>query len=345
MSFLKKTKPTIFISIASYCDPLLSFTLDDCLSTAHYPENLRFGVCLQIDRNQPVDIGRFAADDRFSFAEFPYQESQGGSWARSIAQQFWDGETYTMQVDSHMVFATGWDTGLIGMMQKFPADKPLITMNSPLFRIDELGRTRRQTEAGIRTTNVTDWSERGGWAPWFGWGVHNRHNPGRSRFLSGGFSFTLGDWTDEVRQDPEHYYWGEEFALTLRSYTHGYDLFLPDEIVAWHMDHGANAPRRHWEHGEDVIRSRNKVALDRLRRLAFNGDNGGNEDLGRYGLGTQRSLSDYEIFAGMDLKNKRAHPDVYTGRNPDPVTIKTGADWKKCLSFDAFAKEKSRLVV
>lgn len=345
MHTVEKAEPTIFVSIASYCDPNLPRTLDDCLSTAHHPENLRFGICLQSDRNQPVDTRRFVSDDRFQFAEFSYQESGGGCWARSIAQQFWNGETYTMQIDSHMAFAGGWDTSLIGMMRSFPSEKPLITKNPPLFRIDEFGHVRKQTEAGIRTTKISDWSEHGGWAPWFDWGMRNRHNPGRNRFVSGAFLFTLGEWTEEVRQDPKHYYWGEEFALTLRSYTHGYDLFLPDEMVAWHMDFGTGAPRRHWEHGEDVIRSKNNVALDRLRRLAFNGATGDCEDLGRYGLGTRRSLSDYEIFAGMDLQNKRAHPDVYSGRNPEPVTIKTDADWEKCLSWEDFTKEKGCPVV
>ena len=51
------------------------------------------------------------------------------------------------------------------------------------------------------------------------------------------FVFTSGEWNKTIMQDPEHYYSGEEFALTLRSYTHGYDLFTPDEIVVWHRCH------------------------------------------------------------------------------------------------------------
>ena len=38
----------------------------------------------------------------------------------------------------------------------------------------------------------------------------------------------------------------------------------------------------------------------------------------------------------MDLKNKKAHPDVFEGNNPDPVTIKCENDWKQCVTVEEF---------
>ena len=38
---------TIFISIASYRDPQLLFTLRDCINKADNPANLRFGIAWQ----------------------------------------------------------------------------------------------------------------------------------------------------------------------------------------------------------------------------------------------------------------------------------------------------------
>ena len=46
------------------------------------------------------------------------------------------------------------------------------------------------------------------------------------------------------------------------------------------------------------------------------------------------SVREYEIYAGFDFANKRAHPDVYTGQNPDPVTIKRPEDWSLCLTME-----------
>lgn len=335
---MDNSQPTIFVSIASYCDPELPRTIDDCLSTARYPQNLRFGICWQYDTHHPVDLERFRSDRRFRFSQHPISKSEGGSWARNIAQQLFDGETYAMQIDSHMAFAPGWDTSLVGMMRTLPSDRPLITMIAPLFRILEDGRIEKRTDLGIRGTRVVDWTEQAGWAPWFDWGLASQRKHGRNRFVSGMFIFTHGLWTDEVRQDPDHYYWGEEFALSLRSFTHGYDFFLPDKIVVWHMEHMKSPPRRHWEHGSTVVAAKNGIALDRLRKLAYAQDPAERKSLGRYGLGARRALAAYERFAGIDLVNKRAHPDVYVGRCPDPLTINEDADWAKCLTFEAYSK-------
>jgi len=332
---MSDARPTIFVSIASYSDPELPRTLDDCLAKARYPERLRFGICWQYDAGEPIELSRFRSDRRFRFSEHRVEDSQGGSWARNIAQKLYEGETYAMQIDSHMAFAPGWDSTLVSMMQTLPADKPLISMIAPLFRVDDEGAVRKRTDRGVRCGRMASWHERSGWAPWFDWGQPATGRQTRNRFLSGGFIFAGGLWTDEVRQDPDHYYWGEEFALTLRSYTHGYDFFLPDSIVAWHMEH-ATAPRRHWEHGSDVVSAKNRVAFDRLRRLAFSDDPSEREALGRYGLGSRRTLADYERFAGIDLANKRAHPDVYAGRSPDPVTIKSDADWADCITYEGY---------
>jgi hypothetical protein len=333
---LSKSPPTIFVAIASYADPILPWTLDSCIANARRPENLRFGICWQFDDSAGPDLRRFKDDPRFKFVEYSCRESEGGSWARAIAQESWAGETYTLQIDSHMTFAPGWDDSLIRMMQTYPAEKPLITMIAPLFWLDEQGRLRKQTSAGIRSIKIRDWEESAGWSPWFVPAEPSLGGPARSRFLSGQFVFTLGSWTDEVRQDPQHYYWGEEFALTVRSYTHGYDPFLPDETVVYHMLHRNAPPKRHWEHGLDVVGRKNKVAYERLRRLVYADNTDEQKSLGRYGLGTARSLNEFERFAGMDLKNKRAHPDVFFGRSPQPVTIEREAAWAKCVTIKEF---------
>lgn len=325
--------PRIFVSIASYCDPILPWTLDNCLAMAIHPEALRFGICWQFDAAHPVDLARFRQDPRFRFSEHDYRESRGGSWARNLSQTLWDGEEYVLQIDSHMAFGRGWDDELIRMAKDFPAEKPLISMIAPLFWHDDEGRLHRQMQDRAVSSRIAQWEASSGWSPWFVPGIPTAKIPSRSRFLSGQFVFTLGEWTEEVRQDPEHYYWGEEFALTVRSFTCGYDLFLPDHMVVWHMLHRHGPPRRHWENGRDVVEARNRIAFRRLHQLVYSGADESGE-LGRYGLCHARSLRDYEVFAGIDLAAKTAHPDAFTGRVPDPVTIKSDADWSSCVTVE-----------
>ncbi len=321
----------IFVNIASYADPELPRTLKDCLENARRPENLRFGICWQGDPARPVPLESFRSDNRFRFSDHPVAESGGGCWARNIAQGLWRGEQYTLQIDSHMKFEPDWDTRLVAMLHELPSEKPLISVNSPVFWYDKEGRLHRATDKGVPNSRVVDWTGDMGWAPWVDYGAPNRQRPGRQRFVTGNFVFTFGRWNEEVRQDPEHYYWGEEFAVTARSFTWGYDLFLPNEILVWHMCHFDGGPRRHWEKGRSVVDRKNEVAFERLRKLVFSDES---DKLGRYGLGTARTLREFEIYSGFDLRAKRAHPDVFTGKNPDPVTIRSDADWATCITFE-----------
>ena len=323
--------PKIFVAIASYADPELPRTLEDCSAMARWPERLRFGICWQQDPDAPIDVERFRADERFRFIDRTVHESRGGPWARNLAQSLWRGEAYTLQVDSHMKFEPDWDARLIEMLEALPAAKPIISMNAPLFHYDDKGVLQRRFDMGVPTTRVSGWDEHSGWAPWFDFGKPNSQRPGRTRFVNGNFAFSRGQWNVEVPQDPDHYYWGEEFNITVRSFTWGYDLFLPSEVVAWHMLHRKAPPRRHWEHGEAVVQERNKIAFQRLHRLIYS-DEG--HTLGPFSLGRSRSVRDYEIYAGFDFHNKRAHPDVFTGANPDPVTLRSHADWARCITLE-----------
>lgn len=320
----------IFVSIASYADPELPRTLRDCLAMANCAERLSFGICWQDDPQAPINLTEFRDDSRFRIIDRTVYESRGGPWARNLAQSLWRGEAYTLQVDSHMKFEQDWDCKLIAMIESLPSEKPIITMNAPLFHYDGQGVLHRAFEMGVPTTKVSAWNEDSGWAPWFDFGAPNQQQPGRTRFINGNFAFSRGQWCVEVPQDPDHYYWGEEFNITVRSYTWGYDFYLPSEVVCWHMLHVDSAPRRHWEHGEEMIQQRNKVAYERLDRLLYRNEGYG---LGPYGLGRSRTLRDYEIYAGFDFQGKRAHPDVFSGANPDPVTIHSDADWQRCITW------------
>ncbi len=324
------SSPLIFVAIAAYSDPELPRTLRDALEQARWPDRLRFGICWQADPTDALCLDEFRSDARFRIIDRTVAESAGGPWARNRAQSLWRGEAYTLQVDSHMKFEPEWDSKLIEMLAALPSAKPLLSMNAPLFWFDENGGLQRRFDMGVPTTRVRGWEASSGWAPWFDFGPPNRQTPGRTRFVSGAFVFTRGEWNVEVPQDPDHYYWGEEFSVTVRSFTWGYDLFLPTEVVAWHLMH-RTAPRRHWEKGETVVQRRNAVAFERLRRLVYSAEG---HWLGPYGLGRVRNLRDYEIYAGFDLSRKRAHPDVFTGANPAPVTIRHAEDWNSCLTWE-----------
>jgi hypothetical protein len=230
-------------------------------------------------------------------------------------------EALTLQVDSHTRFLRGWDVALAKMMEALPSPKPLITGFPPLYYIEEDGR-ERLTDVGdlsrVPTTRVKSWSEEGWIDHPTEYIAENSSFPRRTRVLSGAFVFTLGKWNHEVNQDPGHLYTGEELALTLRSFTHGYDLFNPSHIVVWHRCH----PRPNRKYINDfetaTVRARHEQAMKRLQAL-LSGDP--DNELGVFGLGRARSLEQYRLFSGLDCRNRTIHPDVVKGTPPDPVTI------------------------
>ena len=122
----------IFIQIASYRDPELIPTLNSCIENSKYPENLVFSIARQFHPDDKFDdLSEFDNDERFKVINIPHEESKGVCWARNLTQQQYDGEEYTLQIDSHMRFEKDWDETLIGMvkqLQEIGIPKPLLTL-------------------------------------------------------------------------------------------------------------------------------------------------------------------------------------------------------------------------
>ena len=112
---------TIFISIASYRDPQLVPTVEDCLARARHPERLRFGICWQHGADE---TGLPWTDDpRFRIIDVDWKDSRGVCWARAEVMKRYNGETFYLQLDSHHRFADDWDVTAIDELQRTGSDE------------------------------------------------------------------------------------------------------------------------------------------------------------------------------------------------------------------------------
>jgi hypothetical protein len=300
---------TIFVAIACYLDYELKHTILDCINKAKHPENLRFGVCLQYDENESTNehvLDFLESKLPIKVLKYHYTESNGGCWARNLAQSLYNGETYHLQIDSHTRLIQNWDEIVINDYTelKKTVDKPLISFLPPSYsRFDELGvdydfkniqLLDKINIPKIERITTEYWPAYGG----YGNEQHTNFKSVNAILLYGGFIFSEGKWIVEVEQDPEHYYTGEEFALAIRSYTHGYDIYTTSQIVAWHRAHPV-APKKHYNNNpEEISIGRHRHAMERLRMLVEK------EDLGKYGFGTVRTIEQYGEFARIDFPNK-----------------------------------------
>jgi prolyl 4-hydroxylase len=315
---------TIFIALASYCEPELIDTIQSCIENARYPENLRFGICHQFDNSDELTsetcLDQFSQDKRFRYVVYDHKHSQGGCWARNIAQQLYDGETYTLQIDAHTQMIESWDSILIEMLQLLPSEKPLVTQFPPLYSIEDGVKDFHHLDdlSQVNTVIAESWTSEGSLHHPQRLIAENNVFPRCTRALSGAFVFTTGEWNEIVRQDPKHFYTGEEFALAVRSYTHGYDLFDPSQIVCWHRLHPA-ANRKYWDDNSDAKTTfRHQQAISRLN-LLFDGDP--NETLGRFALGQERTLEEFASFSGIDCVNKTLSNAAQQGEWLEPNLV------------------------
>ena len=148
-----------------------------------------------------------------------------------------------------------------------------------------------------------------------GWEKMTEPIPGR--FYSAHFAFSLGSFVKEVPHDPEYYFHGEEISIAVRSYTHGYDLFHPHKIIAWH-EYTRKGRTKQWD-DDKTWGDRNTNSHLRNRKLFEMDGLEKDIDFGIYDFGTERTLEDYERYAGVNFKKRSVQE--YTKKNnfaPNP---------------------------
>lgn len=294
---------SIFIQIAAFRDPQLIPTIEDALNNADDAKRLVFGICRQYNLEDSFDnLDKYRDDPRFRIIDVLDVESKGVCWARNRVQSLYKDEKYTLQLDSHHRFEKGWDTMAVQWvkaLQKRGHKKPLITAYLSSFNPDNDPEERaeapfrmyfdRFTPEGIVffiPENIPNWKE--------------EKLPVPARFYSAHFAFTLGKFCKEVPHDPNYYFHGEEISIAARAYTHGYDLFHPHRLIAYH-EYTRRGRVKQWDVDKDWgIRNTN---THKRNRILF-GMEEGQIDFGIYGFGKERSLKDYEEYAGIQFKTR-----------------------------------------
>jgi glycosyltransferase involved in cell wall biosynthesis len=324
----------IFVQIAAYRDPQLVPTIKSMLENAKHPENVIIGVARQFHPDDKFDdLSEYENNDNFRVINIPYEESLGVCWARHQVQQLYKDEEYTLQIDSHMRFAPNWDVEMIGMigdLQEKGYKKPLLTGyvssfdpdNDPAARTQDPWRMTfdRFTPEGVvffLPETIPGWQE--------------LDSPVPARFYSAHYCFTLGQFSKEVQHDPEFYFHGEEISISVRAYTHGYDLFHSHKTLIWH-EYTRKGRTKQWDDDKEWWK-KNEFCHKKNRQLLGIDGEVYDGDLGIYGLGTERTIKDYEKYSGV-LFSKRAVQRYTLDKNypPNPTEYETEEEWINSFS-------------
>lgn len=291
----------ILVLLASFLDTELPYTIQHCIDNAEHPENIRFAVVLQHDHHDAGIIDHLPYD--IVMKKFHYTESQGVGWARSKYLDLYNGEDYVLQVDSHTRFAKNWDTICVNELNQLGPKKIISYLPWSYFKDKTLNQDldylRKDSPHELAVPKLQ--ALYGTYFIWYGGYDHVKNVQGRNiriPFTYGGFIFAPGQWLLEVPPDPDFFYQGEEQSVYIRTFTHGWDIHMPSQNVAWHYCSTPNnpaPPSLKSKSDEQRIKNLELAVAERMGRFIRG------EISGIYGLGQERSLEEWYELAGVDF--------------------------------------------
>lgn len=307
----------IFVQLASYRDPQLLPTIESLLENADDPNRFVFGICWQYGPEEDPNV--FDGNEKYRVYKAHYSESRGLGWARNITNSLYNGETFTLQIDSHHRFLKSWDTMML--QDYFQAcklsDKPIITTYVPPFTPGQplpIAAPTLMSQYEFSSDKLLMSM------PWYIPNHQTLSHVIRARTISAHFFFTSGSFIEEVPYDPDTFFGGyvEEITLSARAFTHGYDFFSPYRCYLFHEYTRVGRPKI-WEDNPSQTCKWDIHARNKTRQLMGQEDHG--IDMGKYGLGSVRTFHDWEEYGGFDFKNCRIQQytlDVKEPPNPTP---------------------------
>ena len=306
---------SIFISIASYQDPLLISTIFSAYENAENKSALMFSICDQSDI--PIKVKEISFSNQIQYDHVDPSFSKGPCWARHRAQNFFNEEDYFLQIDSHTQFAPKWDSIFIKQLEKISDNqkndeyykKPIITSYPRSFKVLDFDKGLFELNTGDKHTQIITYRKdsvflKGSFSRQIG--IPTKHDDiSHAILMAAGCIFTRGSFVKEIPYDPNYYFYGEELSMALRAFTHGYSFFHIPDVPLFHLYTDTNdIPRKlHWDPEDDQKRAVKWTELDKksLNRLDDLFVGNVQEPMS---LGYERSLEDYASISGIDLKNK-----------------------------------------
>ena len=314
---------TIFVAIPSYRDAELLPTVERLIAAASQPTNLRFGICQQDKLSDWVDFSQLQGKVPVKIYNCLPEESNGLCWALNKCFGLYGGEDYFLQLDAHSEMIKGWDNVLIGQDQRcfdiFGSEKNIFSSYPAAYTLDkQLNRILLPHGQALKTRLHYEYDRD------FPSGhmieMEDTDRPLKARYLSGGFMFGSGRFCTEVPYNPEIVFWGTEIVTTVRAYTAGFDLYHPNQPVGWHHygeRHIARKGRPHvWNLYDDEKRAikfeeRNRKSFDLVGQLLAG------TYQGPFGVGSARSLAQFEHYAGIDFKTRVRTQEAESGDYSD----------------------------
>ena len=294
----------IFVQITSYRDFELTPTIIDAIKQSSGNHEINFGVHICYLEDSEIDILDLP-NIKYELSKAP--QNIGLGKGRALAHQFYNGEDYYLQCDSHSRFVKDWDEIAIHSILDYQIQgisKPIITtypanywypaLQSKYVDKDVLSKERltnisfHENPEQFKSIRIPSQTA-----------MQVVNNNIFSKSVSGGSIFTIGGF---LSFNTDIAFYGEEIWLAARAYTNGFDILVPKEQYMWHLyynhnkDEAINKRKLLWKDFKEEFESIDKISKELIYKTFTEGTTG--ELL----LGTQRTIEDYGVFAGLNFK-------------------------------------------
>lgn len=243
----------IFVSICSYRDPLLHYTLESLIENKSDRHQATYSILEQVVYKESLEklYPELVARDDVVYKRIDPQFADGVGWARKVNSLNVRDEDFFYQIDSHMLFDPNWDRYLVEDykkgVKKSGSKKVIIDGGTKTYTLDEDGVPIKHIEAGGVTT----------YAKYFIWphnsilGVHGHHVPPTkdvipTAHLFAGNLFTHTEWLKNVGINHLSFFDAEEHVLTMKSFEAGYYMYAPTEVHTYHFSGSGEYTTKQW---------------------------------------------------------------------------------------------------
>ncbi|CAM9508341.1 unnamed protein product, partial [Ectocarpus sp. 6 AP-2014] len=315
----KHSDTSVFVGVSSFRDKRCPQTLVNFFSKAKYPERVTVGVVQQND-HEDVDcvveyckmMGGHAEGplcpyfDNIKTLRVEARWAAGPCYGRHLQSYMLRDEEFCMQTDSHMDVVQDWDAKLMAMWGRVNNEYGILT--TYVHKIEQL-REGYENKKEVPHLCQLGFTETGN---------HPRYvqaklatklpSPKLTNTWAAGLSLAKCHAWKASPYDPglRKVFDGEEFSMHARLWTRGYDTYTPDKSLVGHdYNKVKEGPQPSSWLNNKMVAGAKDLAYKRMFTLFGMPGKVDTEEMwesiGQYGLGTKRTLEQYQEFIGVNL--------------------------------------------
>lgn len=297
-------KNTIFISIASYRDKNCNQTIKSIYDNAMFPENIYIGICQQ-NKETDIDCLYDINNDNIRIIRIDYKDAKGPIYARYLTSTLWRNEEYYLQIDSHTIFIKNWDIICINSIKQLKkiTNKPVLSHyprdypDNDIINKEKFYVTYVKYLKYIKNKNFKIIQYEGARF------VDTNNSFIKTPFVTGNFLFLEASFLKEIPYDNTLHFLhhGEEILHSLRFYTYGYDVFIPNQNIIYH--YYFHKEPKIWNDISDIHIKRINAHSKIVNVFKSTSNKEANKYLGKFNLGNIRTITDFKKFANISNHN------------------------------------------